>query len=214
MLINEVQSKVGLSKKSIRYYEDEGLLNPKRNMLNDYRIYDEEDIRILRIIKFLRELGVPVHEIKLLKEGQLTLEKCMQDRLKKIEEYEKDYKKIKNMCLELSHTQEEYMDIDVNKYLEQVNILNKKGFTMREVKTNKSKKIWGAIISSFLYSVFFIFIIAIISYFQFTESVKIPWILYSFLIFILSILIVSIVANLVVRILEIKGGEEDEASKY
>ena len=32
MLINEVESVIGLSKKSIRYYEEEGLLNPKRNM--------------------------------------------------------------------------------------------------------------------------------------------------------------------------------------
>ena len=45
MLINEVQYKVGLTKKSIRYYESEGLLKPKRNNNNDYREYDETDIK-------------------------------------------------------------------------------------------------------------------------------------------------------------------------
>ena len=45
MLINEVETKVGLSKKSIRFYESNGLLNPKRNNDNSYRIYDEEDIK-------------------------------------------------------------------------------------------------------------------------------------------------------------------------
>lgn len=41
-----------------------------------------------------------------------------------------------------------------------------------------------------------------------------PWIIYSFIIFILIIPVISIVYNLVIRIKEIKGGEEDEASKY
>ena len=45
MLINEVESIVGISKKSIRYYEDNGLLNLKRNKDNSYRIYDNEDIK-------------------------------------------------------------------------------------------------------------------------------------------------------------------------
>ena len=66
MLINEATHKVGLSKKSIRYYEENGLLNPKRSKSNDYRIYDESDIKKLKIIKFLRELDVPIRELKML----------------------------------------------------------------------------------------------------------------------------------------------------
>ena len=214
MLINEVQSKVGLSKKSIRYYEEEGLLNPIRNSINDYRIYTDDDLNILRTIKFLRELGVPICEIKSLKEEKLTLEECMRDRIKKIEQLEKDYQKIKNMCIELGDCNEKYGDIDVNRYLEEVNILNKKGFTMRDLKTSHSKKIWGAIVSSVVFSLLFIFILSIISYFQFKEAEKMPWIIYYFLIFVLVIPIISIVINLGIRIREIRKGEEDEASKY
>lgn len=214
MLIHEVQSKVGLSKKSIRYYEEEGLLSPKRDAVNDYRIYHDDDLNRLRTIKFLRELGVPIHDIKKLKEKELTIEECMQDRIKKIEQCERDYKKIKNICLELCSCKEEYVDINVTKYLEEVNILNKKGFTMRDFKVDHSKKIWGASIASLIFSLFFIFIISIISYFQITESEKMPWILYVFFIFVLIIPIISIFVNLFVRIREIRRGEEDEASKY
>ena len=64
MLINEVEHIVGLSKKSIRYYEENGLLTPKRNQENDYRIYDEKDIQKLKIIKFLKKLNVPIRELK------------------------------------------------------------------------------------------------------------------------------------------------------
>ena len=56
MNIHEVEHLIGLSKKSIRYYEEHGLLKPKRNQENDYLIYQEEDIKKLKVIKFLREL--------------------------------------------------------------------------------------------------------------------------------------------------------------
>ena len=88
MFINEVEHIVGLSKKSIRYYEENGLLNPKRNKNNDYRIYSKEDIEKLKVIKFLRELNVPIRELKLLNEGNLTLQDCMKERIKKIESEE------------------------------------------------------------------------------------------------------------------------------
>ena len=214
MFINEVEHIVGLSKKSIRYYEENGLLNPKRNKNNDYRIYSKEDIEKLKVIKFLRELNVPIRELKLLNEGNLTLQDCMKERIKKIESEEDNYQKIKNMCIDISKSNESFQNIDITKYFEGVNILNKEGFTMRNIKTNKSKKIKGAIISSLIFSLFFIFIAVIITYFQFTELDKMPWILYIFIMIIFIFPIVGIVYNLIIRIKEINGGEEDEASKY
>ena len=85
---------------------------------------------------------------------------------------------------------------------------------MMNIKTNNQKKIIGAIISSSIFNLFFIFIIITITYFQLTESQKIPWFLFWFVIFILILPIISIIYNLIIRIKEINGGEEDEASKY
>ena len=56
MKINEVEKRVEISKKSIRFYEQEGLLHPERNKENGYRDYSEEDVNILLKIKFLRKL--------------------------------------------------------------------------------------------------------------------------------------------------------------
>lgn len=64
MLINEVETLLNLSKKSIRYYESEGLIKPERNKYNDYRTYTKEDVEKLKKIKFLRELDVSIEEIK------------------------------------------------------------------------------------------------------------------------------------------------------
>ena len=84
MFINEVEHLVGLSKKSIRYYEANGLLSPKRNSENDYRVYSEMDIRKLKVIKFLRELDVPICDLRLLQTGEKTLQECMEDRISKL----------------------------------------------------------------------------------------------------------------------------------
>ncbi len=214
MLVGEVEHIVGLSKKSIRYYEENRLLKPKRNSENDYRIYDEEDIRKLKTIKFLRELDVSIRDLKRLQQKEITLKECMMDRIDKIKKQEKNYQKIKNMCIDISKSTSTFEEIDMEEYFKTMNILNKEGFTMRNIKTNKSKKIVGAVISSLIFGSFFIFLVGIISYFQFTEVEKMPWIVYIVLMVILCFPLVGMIVNLVSRIKEINGGEEDEASKY
>ena len=214
MFINEVCHIVGLSRKSIRYYEENGLLSPKRNTENDYRMYTEEDIRKLKIIKFLRELDVPIRELKMLNEGTLTLQECMESRIYKIKEQEEKYLKVKEMCMEIEESNDTFSNIDITQDFQSMNTLNKEGFTMRDVRTSKRKKITGAVLSSLIFGSFFIFLVSIITYFQVTEADKIPWLVYAFLMFLFGFPIVGIIVNLVNRIKEINGGEEDEASKY
>lgn len=214
MFIKEVETLVGLTSKNIRYYEDVGLIKPNRNNENSYRIYSNDDLKKLKIIKFLRELNVPIQEIKLLFENKISLIECMEDRISKIKREEEKYKKIKSMCLEIIKENNNIESIEISKYFREINILNKEGFTMRDIKNNNQKKITGAIFSSLIFSFLFVFIGITISYFQFTEEEKMPWFLYGFLIMFFLLLIIGIIFNLVSRIKEIKGGEEDEASKY
>lgn len=214
MLINEVEHVVGLSKKSIRLYEENGLLRPKRNSTNDYRIYDDEDIELLKKIKFLRELGVPIREIKMLQSKELSINRCLEDRIEKIEREQKNFETIKKICYEISLNDNTFENFNISRQLESINILRKEGFTMRETKTNKSKKIIGAILSSILFGFMFVVIIVTVSYFQFTEAEKIPWLIYAFIMFILAIPLIGMIVNLIERIKEILEGEEDEASKY
>lgn len=214
MNISEVEHKVGLSKKSIRYYEENGLLHPKRNCDNDYRIFSEEDIQRLKIIKFFRELGISMHDLKALANDTKSLQDCLEEQKKKIREQEHIYERVKDMCDQLMECHDSFWDIDITKYFHNMNVLNKEGFTMRSVRVNKRKKIQGAILSSTIFGGFFLFLIGIISYFQFTEENAMPWLVYFFLILLLGFPIVGILYNLIQRIKEINGGEEDEASKY
>ena len=61
---------------------------------------------------------------------------------------------------------------------------------------------------------FFLFLLGVISYFQFTEVDKLPWFIYAFFVLLFGLPIVGIIYNLVLRLKVIYGGEEDEASKY
>ena len=64
MLRNEVQEKVTLSRKAIEYYEEKGLIHPKK-LENGYRDYSDEDIEVLKKISLLRNLGLNISEIAL-----------------------------------------------------------------------------------------------------------------------------------------------------
>ena len=53
--IQEVSEEVGLTPRSIRYYEERGLLEPAARSEGAYRLYDADDIERLRFIKGLRD---------------------------------------------------------------------------------------------------------------------------------------------------------------
>src|SRR3954451_18084682 len=53
--IQEVSAEVGLTTRSIRYYEEVGLLKPAGRSEGDYRLYDADDLERLRFIKGLRD---------------------------------------------------------------------------------------------------------------------------------------------------------------
>lgn len=60
MNIKEVEKVTGLTKANIRFYEEEGLVCPKRNEQNNYRIYTEVEIKRLQEVKKLRLLGISI----------------------------------------------------------------------------------------------------------------------------------------------------------
>lgn len=66
MKIKEVSEKTGLTKKTIRFYESEGLLNPEKVWKNgrEYRDYSEADVQRLEKIAALRRARFSVEEVR------------------------------------------------------------------------------------------------------------------------------------------------------
>jgi Predicted transcriptional regulators len=86
MNIKIVSEKTGLTKKAIKYYESEGLIQPTQNSENNYREYSQEDIVKLNLIGALRALDVSISEIRDVIEGNKGIPDIMRDTLLRINE--------------------------------------------------------------------------------------------------------------------------------
>lgn len=62
MFIGEAAKRSGVSTKTIRYYQSLGLLSAQRQ--GSYRVFEERDVRLIRLIKQLQVLGFRLSEMK------------------------------------------------------------------------------------------------------------------------------------------------------
>ncbi|MCE8523074.1 Cu(I)-responsive transcriptional regulator [Ruegeria pomeroyi] len=65
MNIGDVANRTGLPAKTIRYYEDIGLITPKRD-LNGYRRFREQDLHKLTFLGRARALGFTIEDCRTL----------------------------------------------------------------------------------------------------------------------------------------------------
>jgi MerR family transcriptional regulator, repressor of the yfmOP operon len=74
--IQEAAAEAGLTSRSVRYYEEVGLLRPAARSEGDYRLYDDTDVERLRFIKGLRDdAGFSLAEISQLLEAEEARER-------------------------------------------------------------------------------------------------------------------------------------------
>ncbi len=63
--IGEVADRTGVTQRTLRFYEEKGLLKPPTRMEGGFRLYSEADIRRLERIRHLQQLlGFPLAQIK------------------------------------------------------------------------------------------------------------------------------------------------------
>lgn len=80
MRTGEVEKLTEIKEANIKFYEREGLINPRRNG-NGYRDFSAEDVKRINQIKTLRLLEVPIPEIKKLFDGEVPLKDVLEERL-------------------------------------------------------------------------------------------------------------------------------------
>lgn len=64
MQIGEVAEQVGLSLRTVRYYEEVGLVSPVERSLGGFRIYDQVAVARLMLVRDLKPLGFSLEEIR------------------------------------------------------------------------------------------------------------------------------------------------------
>ncbi|HUN56055.1 MAG TPA: MerR family transcriptional regulator [Smithella sp.] len=72
--IGEIAQKLDMSQRTIRYYEEIGLLNSIKRMEGGRRVYTDMDLRRLKLIKRLKIMGMTLSEMQEL-EAMWTIEK-------------------------------------------------------------------------------------------------------------------------------------------
>jgi DNA-binding transcriptional MerR regulator len=64
MQIGEVAERVGLSLRTVRYYEEMGLIEPETRTEGGFRLYTEAHVDRLALIKRMKPLGFTVQEMR------------------------------------------------------------------------------------------------------------------------------------------------------
>ena len=133
MKINELEDLLGVSRSTIRYYEDQGLVTPPRTE-NGYRDYSYEEARLFQKIMVLRKLGVSVPEIKDLIEDKAELHDVLEQNVDRLRAQQSEIAAAIEMCGELDAEAESFDGIDPPKYLKSIYKAEKNGMRFAEAK--------------------------------------------------------------------------------
>ncbi|OGP88160.1 MAG: hypothetical protein A2031_01050 [Deltaproteobacteria bacterium RBG_19FT_COMBO_43_11] len=81
--IGDLAKKLEMSQRTIRYYEEIGLLNSIKRVEGGRRVYTDADLRRLKLIKRLKIMGMTLSEMQEL-EAMWTIEKSNEKVLKRL----------------------------------------------------------------------------------------------------------------------------------
>ena len=217
MKINEVEAAVGVTKKNIRFYEEEGLISPSREPGNGYRSYSQADVERLRRIKLLRKLDVPLADIREMLAGQKTLAEGMAQQLERLSTRRKDLDEAIGFC-ELLHGEPGTLEeLDVQQTLARLTAREEQGVTFVNIERTdrKAERIRGACIGAALFVALMAFVIAILVWAFYTDPQDAPPLPLLIVLFgIPAGCIVGTLKVLIDRIEEIGKGEEDAYRNY
>lgn len=130
--INEVARMSGISTRTLRYYDEIGLLLPLKVRSNGYRIYGKNEINTLQQILFYRELELPLEEIrKLLVDEGFDRQEALRSHYEKLlqKRHQIDLL-LENLRLSLEEEKGRIRMKDKDKFL---------GFKEKKLKENEEK---------------------------------------------------------------------------
>lgn len=84
--IGDLAKKLNITTRTIRYYDQKGMVKPSRVSESGYRLYSDEQIKQLRLIIFLKELGFSLQNIQKIlayKNSDKLIDLLLEDQLKR-----------------------------------------------------------------------------------------------------------------------------------
>ena len=216
MKINEVEALVGITKKNIRFYEEQGLLSPRRNSENGYRDYGEAEVETLRRIKLMRKLGVPMEEIRQMQSGTRTVGDAMRRHLVTLEREQQNIHQSMELCTVLKEREERLDTLDAQAILLEMEQMEQAGATFQnkqkqDIRTRYVGPVVAAVVMVLLMAA--LSVVFLWAFMTDPEGAPPTWIV---AIFVLTPLVVAggVLLALAQRIREIGKGEMDDAKQY
>lgn len=101
MTSGEIAKKVGVSQKTIRLYDEKGLLKPSEYSEGNYRLYDKEALIILENIIALKQIGFTLEEIRdnLIMTNEINILDSLNHQLKIMKEKKQEIERVID-CIE------------------------------------------------------------------------------------------------------------------
>lgn len=129
--IGELAKLAGISTRTLRHYDAIDLLKPAYVEENGYRVYSEDEVKMLQQIMFYREFGITLEEI------HAMVNSSEFDRLKALETHYQHLKSEKDRISQLMNTVENTIKI----YKEDLTMSKKEfeGFKKQQIKANEEK---------------------------------------------------------------------------
>ena len=201
MKINEVEAQVGVTKKNIRFYEEKGLIAPRRNSENGYREYGPGEVEQLKQIKLLRKLGVPLEEIRRMQSGGHTVGDGMRRHLVTLERERENLERSMELCRTLKDWEQRLDTLEADGLLERMEEMEREGTTFKDKQREDVAFMAGAM--------------ALMAWgFTVEPEEAPPLALMAVLIALPGVVILGVLYALYQRIREIQKGEEDDAKNY
>lgn len=117
MKIGEVSKLCDIPIKTLRFYEEEGLITPtKVDRFTGYRFYNDEAIIQIYRVKFLRELGFSIKEVREFNESSIN---------EKLSEIEKQIERLKSNRQMLSFLKKQKGDLIMKNFVNDVEAIGK-----------------------------------------------------------------------------------------
>lgn len=216
MKINEVEALVGISRKNIRFYEEQGLLSPKRNSENGYRDYGEAEVEALRRIKLLRKLGLPIEDIRRMLRCEHTVADGMRRHLITLEREKRNLELSAELCRKLQGEDIPLAELDAAALLAEMETLEKGGAAFQD---KQSGDVRTSYIAPVIVTVVFVALMAVLGAlllwgFRNDPAEAPPFWFILIMLGIFAAVAVGVVLALVQRLREIVKGEMDDAKHY
>jgi DNA-binding transcriptional MerR regulator len=148
MTIKEVEQILGIPRATVRFYEKEGLIEPKREK-NGYRDYSQTDIIRLKKIIILRKIGLSVNDILDIFNGAKTMAEVLKDNIVNLQEQIDVLSGAKNLSRKMLEDKVEISLFDADMYWNIIDKEEKKGNSFIDIAKDIARMEKGILASYF-----------------------------------------------------------------